>query len=181
MRGLDLSERLVPAYGRAATGALSWFAPAVLIGSGVLALAVGVLVYAVDRQASPMALTLPPGSLAAGALFGILGQWLPSFVHPFAFSLFTAAVHPSGARPPYWPCVAWWGVNVIFELGQSRGVDAAIATVLQDVPGQAWLARPLSEYLVRGTFDAGDLVAATAGAVAAACVLRMINRSGVRP
>ena len=27
--------------------------------------------------------------LGGGALFGPLGQWLPSFVHPFAFSLLT--------------------------------------------------------------------------------------------
>lgn len=181
MSGLELTERLAPASGRSAAGAYCWFAPVVLIGSGGLALAVGALVYTVDRHFSLIAPVVPPGSLATGALFGVLGQWLPSFVHPFAFCLFTAAVHTSGARAPYWPCVAWWGVNVIFELGQARGVDAAIATVLQDALGQTWLSRPLSEYLVRGTFDVADLAAATAGAIAAACVLRMINRSGVRP
>lgn len=181
MSGLELTERLATASGRSAAGAYCWFAPLVLIGSGGLALAMGALVYAVDRQFSLIAPIIPPRSLATGALFGVLGQWLPSFVHPFAFSLFTAAVHTSGARAPYWPCVAWWVVNVLFELAQSPNASVAIATGLQDALGQTWLTRPLSDYLVQGTFDVGDLAAATAGAIAAACVLRMINRSGVRP
>jgi hypothetical protein len=77
--------------------------------------------------------------------------------------------------------VAWWVINVVFELAQSRGAAVAIASGLQDALGRTWLTHRLSEYLLQGTFDVGDLVASTAGAIAAALVLRVIVRSGVRP
>ena len=103
---------------------------------GATAFALGAAVYLTDRAAHD------------AAIFGVLGQWLPSFVHPLAFSLFTAAA--GNYRRPYCACVAWWAVNVLFEFAQHPRVA-----------------------LMRGTFDAGDLVAVTLGAIVAACLLRM--------
>src|SRR5882724_8375788 len=75
----------------------AWVRPALLAAIGSAALAVGILVYLADRTAS-RAVLIPDIALFTGHHpFGVLGQWLPSFLHPFAFSLFTAAALKPGA------------------------------------------------------------------------------------
>ena len=150
-----------------------WQRPAVLVAAGSLAVALGLLVYAADRPAGHALLIPAFPAFMGGRLFGTLGQWLPSFVHPFAFSLFTAAALPSRATPRYAACVAWCAVNVAFEVGQHRQISAHLATVVHDFFGQSSPARALANYFVRGTFDIGDIVAAVLGALAAAAVLRL--------
>lgn len=154
--------------------------PLIFAASGSLAMVVGLLVYSNDRGASHAAVIPALALVGSGALFGAIGQWLPSFVHPFAFSLFTAAAHPSRTSPPYWSCAAWWVVNVVFEVAQLPGINLRIAAGLLDGLGQTWLTRPLANFVLRGTFDVGDLIAATAGALAAASVLHVVHRLGVR-
>jgi hypothetical protein len=152
---------------------------AALVAIGLVALAVGLLVYLVDRDPSRAALIPVAAALVGGNLFGTLGQWLPSFVHPFAFSLFTAATYPSRTAAGCGTCVAWWAVNVAFEVAQYPGINRLVAEATEGVLGRSWPARLLSNYVLQGTFDAGDLVAATAGAVAAALVLYVIDRPEV--
>lgn len=143
------------------------------------ALALGVLVYLTDRAAGSAA-WLPAGAWGRGAasLFGSAGPWLPSFVHPFALALLTVALRPVSGAPALRVCAAWWAVNVAFELGQLPTVAAAAASALQAAFGQAWPAQVLANYLLRGTFDRADLLAATAGAWAAACVIPIVVRPG---
>lgn len=150
-----------------------WERPAVLVVAGCLAVALGLLVYAADRPAGHALLIPAFPAFMAGRLFGTLGQWLPSFVHPFAFSLFTAAALSSRATPWYEACIAWCAVNVAFEVGQHPQISARLATVIDDVLGQSPPARALANYFVHGTFDIGDIVAAVLGALAAAAVLRL--------
>ncbi len=153
-----------------------WLAVAI----GALALALGLLVYAGHR----------PVGYAAGlpaALVGALGRpkldalspwlpWLPSLLHPFAFSLFSAALRAPGAPPAYRACLGWWLINLGFELGQLPSVSHAMATLLQASGLPGGLTRPLSQYLLLGTFDIGDIVAATVGAAAAAGLLWLAQR-----
>jgi len=151
---------------------------AMLGAAGCLALGVGVLVYLSDRDASRALLIPAVAALAGGHLFGALGQWLPSFVHPFAFGLFSAAVLPPRAGPRYGACVVWCAVNVAFELGQHPWVREPLAEALQSA---AWtpLARPLANYFLRGTFDVGDIAAAVLGGSAAAVLLRLMHGAGL--
>jgi hypothetical protein len=151
-----------------------------LIGLGCLALAFGVLVYLTDRDPSHASLIPAVAAFAGSHMFGGLGQWLPSFLHPFAFSLFTAAARPSSTSPSYSACWLWWAVNVIFEVAQHPDVNGAVAEGVQVLLGQTWPARLLSNYFLRGTFDVGDIVAATAGALAAAGALYFIHRLETR-
>lgn len=146
--------------------------PALLATIGCLALAIGGLVYLADREAAHAMLMPSVAALAGSRLFGVFGQWLPSFVHPFAFSLFTAAVLPTGSAPRYGACAAWCTVNIVFELGQWPQASTHIAQVLRDRFGHAPLAQAFANYLVRGTFDGGDIAAVILGALAAAAVLR---------
>ena len=142
---------------------------------GVLALALGVVVYLTDRDSSHAVLIPNVDTLSGRHLFGAVGGWLPSFVHPFAFSLFTAAVLQPALRPAYWACAVWGCVNVAFELGQHPLVSAPLAETLQAVFGGLPPAHWLASYFVRGTFDVGDLAAAVSGSLAAALALRWMH------
>jgi hypothetical protein len=160
----------------ATAGFESWGRFACLAAAGCFALALGLLVYLADRDASRAVLTPTVSALAGSHWFGALGQWLPSFVHPLAFSLFTAAALPSHSPWQYGACAAWCVINVAFEVGQHPHVSARLADALQAGLGQTPLARTLANYFVRGTFDGGDIVAAILGALAAASVLRLMQR-----
>jgi small-conductance mechanosensitive channel len=143
---------------------------------GVLTLAVGSLVYLTDRPAGHAAL-LPTAVVVTGVpLFGALAGCLPSFLHPFAFSLLTATAWPVGTSPAYGACIAWWLVNVAFEIAQSQGMAVDIASTIENALGHTSMTQPLTNFLLRGTFDPADLIAATAGAVAAAVVLTFVHR-----
>jgi len=138
---------------------------------GCLAMAGGLLVYWMQRDLRHAALIPAVAPLAGHAAFGALGQWLPSFVHPLAFSLFTAALLPPRAGLAYGICAAWAGVNVAFEIGQHPQISAHLAGALAALPGPSVVTQALANYFVRGTFDAYDLAAAILGALLAAWVL----------
>ena len=150
-------------------------------------LLLGLLVYLTDRPASHALLmpTMPRLDLWAGRpVFGAMGQWLPSFVHPLAFSLLTAAALPAkstAATPRYGVCAAWCAVNLLFELGQHAAVREPLAAALLDLPGRTLPARWLASYFLRGTFDVGDLIAAMLGALAAAAVLHLVQPQNGTP
>jgi len=156
--------------------ATHWLVPARLAATGCIALSMGILVYLTERDASHAWLIPAVSTLTGVHLFGALGQWLPSFVHPFAFSLFTAAALPPSGRPRYRACAVWFGINVAFELGQYPRFSGPLARAIQDAFGSTAATRQLANYLIRGTFDSGDIVAAALGALAAAGVLRVAHR-----
>lgn len=149
---------------------------AALFSIGATAVFIGTLVYLMDRDASRSLLIPAIAWLAGTNLFGTLGGWLPSFAHTFAFSLFTAALLKQGSGPRYGPCVGWFVVNAVFEIGQHPLVSGAFATWLEvGLDGASWT-RPIAHYFIRGTFDPGDIAAALLGALAAAVVTRLVHR-----
>ena len=174
---------MVRGYGRCAnstnrttsTRTEDWRRSAVLAAIGALVFALGVIVYLTDRNTSHSTLIPSVVWLAGYNLFGMLGGWLPSFVHTFTFSLFTVAVLPERSEPRYGVCFAWFAVNAAFEVGQhpqlSRHLEVFLKGNLELLP----LTRALANYFVRGTFDLGDIAAALVGALAAGFVLRLIH------
>jgi hypothetical protein len=142
---------------------------------GGLALALGLCVYLTDRDPASAALIPSVAALAGSHFFGALASWLPSFVHPFAFSLFTAAALPSRSPWRYHACVFWCVVNLAFECGQHPRLSTQLAELLQGGFGPSSTARWVSNYFLRGTFDGGDIAAAVLGAVAAAVVVRLLQ------
>jgi hypothetical protein len=142
-----------------------------LLAIGGVALAAGVLVYLTDRPGSHP-LWIPAFRFLSGApWFGAIGQWLPSLVHPFAFSLFSAALLPPRRRWHYGACAFWLGVNAAFEIGQHPQVRAPLAAALRSAFGEGRIAGAVENYFLRGTFDVGDLAAAATGAALAAVIL----------
>lgn len=155
-----------------------------LVATAVTALAIGLLCYVAWRapgtaQWLPAAAGLGPAP--GGGMPGLLGGWLPSFVHPFAFALLTAAAAPAARQgsPILGACGGWWLVGIAFEAMQHPAVAAAMADRLAAwtaaLPGLGLLARPLLRYAVAGRFDVGDLAATTLGALAAAMVLAAVD------
>jgi hypothetical protein len=146
---------------------LTWFI-------GLSALALGLLVYLSDRPAAHALLLPNLGFLAGHRWFGEAGGWLPSGVHPFAFSLFSAALRDPRASGVFGICGFWFAVNAAFEIGQHTQVRGPLAAALGHVFGQGPAVGALQNYFLRGTFDVGDLAAAALGAALAAVVLRML-------
>jgi hypothetical protein len=152
-----------------------------LAAAGFLALALGVLVYLADRDPAHAALIPAIPRLGSLQLFGTVGGWLPSLLHPFAFALLTAALQPSGASPAYWACALWWAIGVAFEAAQAPAIGSALRPMLDLLPlPSEWIAA-VGRYMSLGTFDAADVIATTAGACAAAAALRSIHARGVKP
>jgi hypothetical protein len=158
-------------------GVRAWRRPAILVLVACLALALGVIVYLTDRDAARSMLMPDSAALAGGNVFGVLGQWLPSFVHPLAFSLLTAAVLAPRSTPRYGACVAWGAINVAFEVGQHPLVSPRLAEALTGPLDGLPLVEPLARYFIHGTFDWGDIAAALLGALIAGVVLRFISCS----
>jgi hypothetical protein len=146
-----------------------------LVGAGCAALSIGVLVYLADR-AAPHAVLIP-GIAIFGVrnLFGVLGQWLPSFVHPLAFSLFTAAVLKPGTTARLGACGFWGAVNVAFEVGQHPAFSPVWAAALQGEAGNWAISRLVLNYFLHGTFDPHDVCAAVLGASAAGVFLHFVD------
>jgi hypothetical protein len=152
-----------------------WGRSLVLTCSGGAALWLGLLVYLVDRSPSH-ALLIPDLGVSGGPLvFGALGQWLPSAMHALAFSLFTAAVLKPGCATRVGACTFWGLVNAAFELGQHPAFSARWAAELQGGAGDGLITRSILNYLLRGTFDPGDLCAALLGALAAGALLHFVD------
>ena len=140
------------------------------------ALGLGLLFYLSDRPAGSAMLLPHAATLGHGPLFGAVGAWLPSFLHPFAFGLLSAAASRRRATPAYGAVAAWWAVDLSFELGQLPQLSAPLSQALQSGFGPLAPAQALSRYLVNGRFDAADVLALSAGALAAAGVLRLLHR-----
>ena len=157
-----------------ATGRLT--APVLMLLLAGLALVLGLLVYLADRRASGAMLLPRAAALGTGPLFAAAGAWLPSFIHPFAVSLLSAAALPRRDGPAYGAVVAWWAVDLTFELGQLPQFSTPIAQALQASLGSHEPAQALSRFLLYGRFDPADVMALTAGAMAAAGVLRQLYR-----
>jgi len=168
MYATDITEGQVAAqehWGRAIT-------ICVIAGLG---LSIGALVYLTDRAAYSHSLLPRFASLQRRHLFGVVGPWLPSFLHTFSFSLLTAAARSPAKSPAYGACAAWCTVNLVFELGQHPKVSQRLADLVLRTFGDTAPSRWTSNFFIRGTFDVNDIAAAVAGGLAAAGLLHLVH------
>lgn len=155
---------------------------------GAVSLLIGTLVYFMDRPAEGtyfiyrfefilklhnMINDIVPGS------FGYINNWLPEFVHVFSFILLTAGIISCRRKGCIVICIAWFVVDIVFELGQRFSSLAlqAIPDWFSDVP----ILESFKGFFRKGTFDLIDLAAIAAGAVAAYLVLRITTKTWKRP
>jgi hypothetical protein len=149
-----------------------------LVCMACLALSAGVLLYLGDRPAGVAWLIPALPALQGMGLFGSVGAWLPSFVHPFGFGLLTAVALPAGAIWRYGACLGWFVVNAAFEFGQLPQWAPRLAEAIHEVFGSSPVGQRLAWYFLRGSFGLDDLAAAAAGALCAALSLRLTGAIG---
>jgi hypothetical protein len=136
-------------------------------------LAAGILVYALDRGGAVYFMSGWTSATRPTEFVGPLGNHLPTFVHTLAFILITAAI----LRP--WPrlllpiCATWFGIECLFELGQMASFDGHIASILPGWFEGVPVLEITSDYFIRGTYDALDVVSIALGATIAYPLVRI--------
>jgi hypothetical protein len=140
---------------------------------GILALVLGVVLYLLDRPSAqtyfvPEALSLYQGG---SKVFGVLGNYLPTFVHAFAFALISNGVLNKNLKTALGVCAFWALVDGAFELGQHPAIAPHITALIP-----AWFSHlPLLEntrgYFQFGRFDPLDLLSIAVGATLAYAVI----------
>lgn len=138
-----------------------------ILGVGVCALALGLLVYLTARPPGHAALIPPGWRLGGGAGFGAAAGWLPSLLHPFGFTLLLAATLVPRCQDTLWAGGLWWAVDSTAECLQHPAFATPVAAWLDQVGAPALLAA----FLRQGRFDPADLAATTAGVAAAVWLL----------
>lgn len=141
---------------------------------GVLGLALGSLVYIVDRPPDQTYFVIKSGidiSLfnTFPNLFGPLGNSLPTFIHVFSFILVTAGLISCQKRGCLVICLSWFLFDCAFELGQKHRTWPLelIPDSLVEIP----FLESTEDYFLYGTFDHFDLAAIAMGAATAYFVL----------
>ena len=149
--------------------------PSSLVALAGALLLLGFLVYLGDRPPGQAQLLPAWPQPAGGPWFGRAGGWLPSFIHPFAFSLLTAAALAPSPLPRFGACAAWGALNAAFELGQLPQAAAWLDATLQESSLAPAMRDALADYFRRGRFDVADLLAIAFGSLAAAAVLELLH------
>ena len=141
---------------------------------GVLGLALGSLVYIVDRPPDQTYFVIKSGidiSLfnTFPNLFGPLGNSLPTFIHVFSFILVTAGLISCQKRVCLVICLSWFLFDCAFELGQKLRTWPLelIPNSFVEIP----FLESVENYFLCGTFDHFDLAVIAMGAATAYFVL----------
>ena len=139
---------------------------------GAVSLGLGVLVYALARPAGsvdflPQSLTL---HASVPPLIGQVVGSLPTFTHTLALCLLSAAVLENWRVRAGAVCLAWFLVEVAFEVGQQQRVSAWLIPRIPAWFDQVWWLANSRSYFARGTFDPADILLAATGATLAVMV-----------
>ena len=133
------------------------------------ALCVGVLVYVFDR-AENYIYFLPDGlslNHQTGRIFGNIGDYLPTFVHVYAFILLTVVVAVPAGIKLIPVCLAWFTLDSLFEVAQLNPMAQWIGSHTPAwFEGMPFLENT-ADYFLMGSFDVFDLISIVAGTVAA--------------
>ena len=129
----------------------------------------GALVYLFDRSATDIYFIPEWWQLADGtpALFGTLGQFLPSFAHIYCFILLTSVLLTPWQITPWTICVSWCIAEALLEIAQ---IDAVATRILPMLPSSFadWpILGNVPGYFLYGRFDPFDLAGIFLGAVIA--------------
>ena len=161
-----------------AASPLRWHLPLGLVAAASLALIVGLAVYIADRSVGT-SVRIPgirAGLQGGASLFGSWGQWLPSFTHAFAFSLFTAAALPLALRYGLAACAAWGATDIALELAQHSLLHGQTMCLFEYSQDSSWIVTKFVHYACRGTFDMNDVFAVAVGALVAAAIIYCLYR-----
>ena len=155
----------------------------VQISIGVVVLAVGSLIYLIDRPPdqtyfvynSPINISLFD---IIPNLFGSIGNSLPAFIHVFSFILITAGLIYCQKRGFLIICLSWFLVDSTFEVGQkfTTWSTSIIPNWFAGIP----LLENTKNYFLQGTFDFIDLAAIAFGTAMAYYALLATGKKRIR-
>jgi len=148
------------------------------VSVGICALLLGVMVYLIDRSPSSVYFIPPWLSMSDNfnQVFGILGNYLPTFVHPLAFILFTSVFVEPNKRNILLICMTWLAIDGLFECAQIKIVAHWLITFIPAFTGIPVLENTRN-YFIHGTFDVLDVLSIVLGTVAAYFIVRNTNGS----
>ena len=140
-----------------------------LIFAAISALTLGLCIYLIDRRPETAYLVssgLPLYEIE-NQIFGIMGLYLPSFLHVYAFILLSVAVFAQSHRQVLIICFSWLIIDIIFEFAQISMIAQSVAV---HTPG--WFSgipvlENTADYFLMGTFDTLDLFSIIAGTLSA--------------
>lgn len=138
------------------------------------------MVYLLDRPSSAVYF-VPNWWLVADwtpSVFGVLGQYLPTFSHTFAFILITTAVIGPHHRAGLIACAGWLVVDSLFEIAQRDSIAVNIVQYLPDWFFDWPLLDGVAGYFLAGQFDPLDLISICLAGVAAYLLFLFSNRRG---
>jgi hypothetical protein len=142
------------------------------------ALGVGVLVYVFDRQAEFVYFL--PGWLSlhtqAGSIFGSIGDYLPTFIHVYAFILLTVIVAVPAITKLIPVCLAWFTLDTLFELAQIDTIARWIAMYTPSWFNGIPFLENTANYFLMGTFHVYDLASIAIGTIAAYLTVVFLTR-----
>lgn len=157
-----------------------WHYPAwnaVVLSSALLALVLGTLVYALDRDWSS---TYFLSSFAAWqpatlGIFGNAGLYLPSLFHAYAFSLLIVWAAGATRSARVTGTVGWFAAAACLEYLQAADMDPIYFERVARYAGSA-LSDGLRSYIENGRFDVGDILAAGLGCLVAYCATGILEK-----
>jgi hypothetical protein len=142
----------------------------VIIALGLVALTIGTLVYVLDRPSTAVYF-VPDSSLLAQntpLLFGLLGNYLPAFMHAMAFVLFSIVF--AGKRHLWLMAAAWFVAELLFELSQLDVVATWIATSVPTWFAGAPILENIPSHFLTGRFDSMDVLFLLLGCASASAI-----------
>lgn len=144
---------------------LNW----VPIITGLMVLVLGIVLYVFDRPASHTYFI--PGFLSQYEgeflVFGIMGNYMPAFIHVFAFCLISVGIVGSGPRVALGVCLFWLFIDGVFEIAQHQDIANEIVPHIPDWFKVIPILENAAAYFIHGRFDPADLVATLFGAFTA--------------
>lgn len=142
-------------------------------------LAVGVLVYVFDRQSEFVYFL--PGWLSlnsmTGAFFGSISNYLPTFIHVYAFILLTVVFAAPSTTKLIPICLVWFTLDSLFEIAQ---LDLIATWIGNHTP--SWFngipfLENTADYFLMGTFDPLDMLSIVAGTLIAYLTITLMTGS----
>jgi len=140
-----------------------------LIFAAISALTLGLCIYLIDRQ--PETAYLVSNGLFLNdterPIFGVMGNYLPTFLHVYAFILLSAVVFAQSHRQVLILCFSWLIIDIIFEFAQISVIAQSVAVHIPGWFSGAPILENTADYFLIGTFDTLDLFSIIAGTLTA--------------
>ena len=152
----------------------------VQISSGLIFSLIGLSIYLLIR--GDTIAFIPDGLVVRGLVPDSITQLtnqLPTFTHLLAFALLTAGIVGAGRRTAALVCLFWLLVETAFEAAQHPIVSSWLVPHVPQWSEHILLLDNTRNFLLNGTFDPLDLVAAGIAALCAYVIIAMTRSQHV--